>query len=106
MSHEDISGAADLLGISVREFKAKFLVRENGIWFIDVSEEEPCPFLTLNGCKIHAAKPAQCRTYPFWTENMESQNHWKLAAGFCPGIDRGSVVPVKTVKNALEIFKL
>ena len=106
MGNEDISGAADLLNISARQFKTKFLVRENGIWFIDVSEDEPCPFLILNGCKIHAAKPAQCRTYPFWMENLESRNHWKLAAGFCPGINQGDVVPVGTVKNALEIFKL
>jgi len=61
--------------------------------------EEPqtkdCVFLTANGegggrgCAIYAVRPNQCRTWPFWSSNLASADHWNLAAQTCPGINRG-----------------
>lgn len=53
-----------------------------------------CIFLERNGdrctrCAIHAVKPRQCRTWPFWDYNLKSPDHWNEAANTCPGINRG-----------------
>ena len=40
-------------------------------------------------CKIHEVKPTQCRTWPFWTFNLKSPEHWNGAARNCPGMNRG-----------------
>ncbi|MEO1716003.1 MAG: YkgJ family cysteine cluster protein [Planctomycetota bacterium] len=55
-----------------------------------------CVFLdrdTLPGkaiCGLYDARPAQCRTWPFWKSNLSSEHAWRRAAMECPGIDRGS----------------
>ncbi|MEM7623426.1 MAG: YkgJ family cysteine cluster protein [Planctomycetota bacterium] len=41
-------------------------------------------------CSLYEARPAQCRTWPFWTSNLTSEHAWRRAAMECPGIDRGS----------------
>lgn len=100
----DIRKAAHYLNLKVSRFKSEFLVRENKLWFIEVEENRPCPFLIPEGCALHKVKPAQCKAYPFWKENLETLNHWKLAASFCPGIGKGPRILADTIKKALKIF--
>lgn len=102
----DVRRAAGFLQRSIAKFKSEYLTQEDGSWIINVGEKRPCPFLTLKGCRIHETKPAQCGTYPFWRENLESRNHWKLAAAFCPGIDLGPMVPLATIKKFLKQSKI
>jgi len=105
-SDADILQAAKFLQCSPAAFKSRYLVEDDGLWLLDVTEDEPCPFLALQGCRIHESKPAQCATYPFWKENLESRNFWKLTAMFCPGIGLGPMFPVAAIKKALQVFKM
>ncbi len=105
MDRKDVRDAAEYLQLSQKLFKSEFLKKEHDMWYIDVQEGNPCPFLTFEGCAIHEAKPAQCRTYPFWRENMETPQHWELTAGFCPGINKGSLQLPKVIKKAFDLFK-
>ena len=84
----------------------KFLKRDDGQWIHEVENGNPCAFLTFEGCSIHFGKPAQCRSYPFWHENMTSMNMWKFVGSFCPGIDSGPRIAVATIRNFLKKFKL
>jgi len=102
----DIRRAAKFLQYSVARFKSEYLVEEDGLWLINVAENQRCPFLTLEGCRIHESKPAQCKTYPFWQENLESRNFWNLTAMFCPGIGLGPMFPVAAIRKALRAFKM
>ncbi len=43
-------------------------------------------------CGLYDARPAQCRTWPFWASNLSSEHAWRRAASGCPGIDRGERV--------------
>ncbi len=104
---EDLEDAARYLGIPQSKFKKEFkLKKAEAYWEMEVEEDLPCPFLTPQGCGIHPAKPKQCRTYPFWKENLASKNDWQLTAGFCPGIDTGPKVPAAAIKQDLKDFKL
>ena len=41
-------------------------------------------------CSIYPVRPLQCRTWPFWTENLKSQREWNaIAAQKCPGMNTG-----------------
>ena len=101
----DIKNAAQFLDSTPAEFKSTYLIRENGDWVLEVEDDQPCTFLTREGCSIHPAKPKQCRAFPFWKENLEDKNTWRLLGGFCPGIDRGPMVAVEAIKNFLKKFK-
>ena len=41
-------------------------------------------------CSLYSARPAQCRTWPFWPENLRTPSDWARAGRNCPGIDNGN----------------
>ena len=49
------------------------------------------PFLEDKKCGVYEARPQQCRTFPFWEENVRSRHNWQRLREFCPGIDEGPV---------------
>ncbi len=48
-----------------------------------------CVFYADNKCAIYSVRPTQCRTYPFWPENLRSEAAWRRTCGECPGIGGG-----------------
>jgi uncharacterized protein len=41
-------------------------------------------------CEVYPVRPLQCRTWPFWHSNLQSQRSWDQAGRMCPGINRGT----------------
>jgi uncharacterized protein len=39
-------------------------------------------------CTAYAARPKQCRTWPFWPANVASAQAWEETCQACPGCDR------------------
>jgi uncharacterized protein len=50
-----------------------------------------CQFLDGARCTVYAARPGQCRTFPFWREHMTPAVWNGALARECPGIGRGRV---------------
>ena len=53
-----------------------------------------CMFLVKRGngercCSIYPVRPLQCRTWPFWTQNLKSAGTWAEASLNCPGMNNG-----------------
>jgi Fe-S-cluster containining protein len=40
-------------------------------------------------CGIYEVRPLQCRTWPFWPENLESKQAWNAETRKCPGMNTG-----------------
>lgn len=51
-----------------------------------------CSFLRGTKCGIYEARPTQCRSFPFWPENLKKENWDALKVNYCPGINEGPVV--------------
>ena len=105
----DIKHAAEFLGVTAETLKEEYKLSQDsvpGVWELDVPIGQGCPFLIEEGCAIHPAKPKQCRSYPFWKENLSSRNFWELVGGFCPGIGKGPRVAVDKIKTYLREFQL
>lgn len=49
-------------------------------------------------CRLYEARPTQCRTWPFWPENLESRETWDEAGLDCPGIDQGDIIPIEAIR--------
>jgi len=43
-------------------------------------------------CSIYAVRPLQCRTWPFWAENLADPKIWERSAKRCHGMNRGARV--------------
>jgi len=48
-------------------------------------------------CGIYEVRPLQCRTWPFWPENLESPAAWKGETRKCPGMNTGKHYPQQKI---------
>lgn len=44
---------------------------------------------STRGCTIYPVRPTQCRTWPFWRSNLETESTWKEVCRECPGAGTG-----------------
>lgn len=92
---KEIQTIAAFLKMSTDELKRRYL-RRVGLRYslIEKQPSKDCVFLTKNSidgktCQIYSARPKQCRTWPFWKENLSNSRAWDQASSVCPGIDQG-----------------
>ena len=50
------------------------------------------------GCTVYPARPAQCQTWPFWPDNIDSPESWDAVTAVCPGSGRGRVFSVEEIR--------
>jgi len=52
------------------------------------------------GCGVYAARPLQCRTWPFWGGVLQSEEAWQHTKTTCPGLDsaKGKLYGVKEIE--------
>jgi Fe-S-cluster containining protein len=62
---------------------------------------EDCVFWR-DGCTVYEARPLQCRTYPFWSELLASEEVWRKTGESCPGIGGGAWHSVMEIAGILE----
>ena len=53
-------------------------------------------------CGVYGSRPSQCRTWPFWPENLRSREAWARAGQKCPGLNEGELHPVQVVQLTLD----
>ena len=63
LDREDIKKCCEGFGISVSQFKKKYLkpAKEQGKL---IFKEKPCPFLKNNLCSIYSHRPKDCKSFP------------------------------------------
>ena len=90
VTEEEARDIAEALGMEFGEFAGKMLrTTLSGLALID-SGRGDCPLLSPEGgCLVYEARPLQCRTWPWWEENLYSRERWDDAASRCPGMNRG-----------------
>ena len=115
LSKNDLLKLSNFFKISFFNFKKKYCHTTNG--FVHLKETRKngeCIFLKNNNkCSIYKYRPTQCRTWPFWPENMNIKKWNKDVVNFCPGIGKGKLVNIEKIeklikideKNAKEIYK-
>ena len=97
------------LGLEEKKFLRRFARRVGRRWSLTERKTEhgyDCIFLdreTAPGstrCRIYDVRPTQCRTWPFWRENLDSPDTWASAKADtpCPGMDTGPLVPVEKIR--------
>jgi hypothetical protein len=61
-----------------------------------------CIFWEANGCAIYANRPLQCRSFPFWSANLESDQTWENVKLSCPGTGQGELHSQRTIQYWLD----
>jgi hypothetical protein len=101
VTSEEIASLAQSLAMAVTDFEEAF-VREVGRQksLVELPNGD-CIFLDAQTrrCKVYPARPAQCRTWPFWASNVRSARAWQETCRVCPGSGQGTVVPCEEVQS-------
>ncbi|MGE5195925.1 MAG: YkgJ family cysteine cluster protein, partial [Anaerolineae bacterium] len=96
---------AKFLEISAELFMSRYTRRLGGrLALLEDQKNYDCIFLEKKICKVYAARPKQCRTFPFWKDNLRSKETWEEAASQCEGIDHpnASLISLEKIE---EVFK-
>lgn len=85
---DEILKMASHLQLTVDDFAKQYLRKVNGSYSL---KERPktydCVFLEGNACSIYELRPKQCRTFPWWVQNLQTPEDWESAAKRCEGIN-------------------
>lgn len=100
LTDDDLNRAAAFLGLSPRQFEARYVYRTRYLLRLRKPHGAQCHFLDGTRCRIHPAKPTQCRAFPFWPELVGDRRAWTEAAAGCPGIGKGELI---TIQSALRV---
>ena len=94
---EEAKAMADYLSMSVKAFRDNFAHKVYGRWSLGEHKTQygyDCVFLQRDEtgkalCSVYPTRPKQCRTWPFWPENLRSMRDWLDVTRTCPGVKRG-----------------
>jgi Fe-S-cluster containining protein len=101
LSFNDRKRIAAHLGMSTDAFTAKFTKKVDGLYELQYTGRD-CPFLNVRQCSIYAARPWQCRTWPFWPENMSDEVWDREVASWCPGVGKGRLYTAEEIHEILS----
>lgn len=91
LSRGEVAHLAEALGVRPSNFRTQYTEKVLGHAGRRRLRTDPktghCVLLRPDGkCSVHQARPAACRTYPFWPENLSSPYEWAREAAVCEGI--------------------
>jgi len=102
VSMEEIERLAEFRGETVEQFSAQFVRRVGDRYSLTEKPGGDCIFWHPSaGCTVYPARPVQCRTWPFWPENVETEADWNHVREICPGSGRGRVFSVDEILSSI-----
>ena len=102
VNDDEMTALAEKLGISLDLFKRKYTRMRDNRYALTERQTQAgdydCVFLKDKKCQVYDARPTQCRNFPWWKENLHSEESWKLAAKDCEGInDEAPLTPYSQI---------
>jgi Fe-S-cluster containining protein len=107
LSRRDLVALAAATGLEEPELLRRYCTR------VQIGElprlslrEKPnydCIFWENGGCTVYEARPLQCRSYPFWASNVDSEESWERTARDCPGIGQGRLHSRREIEQWLDL---
>lgn len=96
---------AQFLKISPEEFVSRYTRRiGNRLSLLEDRKNYDCVFLqNKKECQVYSARPKQCRTFPWWKENLSSPEEWEETAKRCEGIHaNASLISIQEIQKNLD----
>ena len=104
LSDNDLKRFSNYFKLSIKKFKDEYCQITDG--FVHLIEKTElngnCIFLKDKKCSVYTCRPSQCRTWPFWNENMNAKVWNKNISINCPGIGKGKIIKYKIIKKLLK----
>ena len=104
LSNKDLTRFSKHFKLSLKKFKDKYCQMTDGFThLIEKTElDGNCIFLKDKKCSVYKSRPSQCRTWPFWNENMNTKVWNEDISINCPGVGKGKIIKAKTIEKFLK----
>ncbi len=101
LSLADRRRMAATLGLACSAFTRRYCDKTLGLFHLK-NPEKDCQFLEENRCAVYAGRPTQCRTWPFWPENLNVRTWNQEVAKDCAGIGKGRLYSPEEIRKIVE----
>lgn len=98
ISQKEIAALASFLKMSPDLFLSTYARKVDGCYTLKEVAGWNCIMLKNGRCSVYEVRPIQCRTFPFWEENLASPEDWAAAAKRCPGMNRGRLYSLDEIE--------
>lgn len=103
LTGQEVETMSEFLDISTDSFIEQYVKnKEYEKYLLKDGQNDNCIFLEDERCKVYPVRPIQCKTFPFWPENMKSLYRWKIIAEECPGIGQGHLFIAAEITEVLN----
>ena len=108
VNNEEIVALAKLLGISEEMFEDNYVRRVGARKSLRELPNGDCVLLDSEKrkCTVYAARPRQCRTWPFWESNLKTPDDWAHTCQVCPGSGKGKLHSLRQIEDQRKIIKV
>ena len=108
VNDDELAAIAAELGKPVGEVRLLHTKLMGGRWSLRDYPNGDCVFLDpqTRRCQVYAARPMQCRTWPFWPSNIETKDSWERTCDRCPGSGVGDLYTLEVIQtqaNACQV---
>jgi Fe-S-cluster containining protein len=98
---DEVARLAQHLGMERQAFSRRYVRRVGNRYSLIEKPGGDCIFWSKEaGCTVYEARPIQCRTWPFWPENVETKEDWERTREGCPGAGRGQWFSLEEIEAA------
>lgn len=104
LSLADRKRMAAVLGLKCGVFTRRYCEKSFGLFHLK-NPEKDCQFLEGNRCGVYEGRPTQCRTWPFWPENLNAKTWNNEISSYCAGVGKGKLYSPQEILKIVEEAK-
>jgi len=94
----EIEALAAHLDLRIEDFGRRYLRRVGHKVSLVDGPDGACVFWEEE-CTVYPVRPAQCRTFPFWKQNLRSEAAWNQVADESPGVNQGRFYGLEEIES-------
>ena len=100
LTDEEITDLAQAMQLAEEDFRERFVRRVGGGQSLKEYPDGDCILLDpkTRHCLVYQARPVQCRTWPFWSSNVKTQEAWDETCRICPGAGTGTLYTLEQIE--------
>jgi uncharacterized protein len=108
VNNEEITALAAAVGLAVEPFEEQYVRRVGARKSLKEFPNGDCVFFNqeTRGCAVYAARPRQCRTWPFWDSNLKTPEDWQHTCSVCPGSGQGQLHNLDAIEAQRKVVKV
>jgi uncharacterized protein len=108
VNKEEIAKLATTVNMAVADFEARYVIPVGVRKSLKEYPNGDCVFFDNKSrkCRVYAARPRQCRTWPFWDSNIRTPEAWSETCRVCPGSGTGRLYQLDQIKEQAAVIRI